>query len=372
LRQIWRVELGKGYPGPIVAGERVFVVETVDDETVAVRALNRATGAELWRHAWAGSGSVPFFAAANGDWVRSTPAFDGETLYVGDMIEHLLALDGGTGEVRWQVRLPERYGTKPPEFGFASSPLVVGDALYVQAANSLLKLDKRTGEGLWRALANDGTISASGAFSSPVMAEIEGKVQLVVQTREELAGVDPETGDVLWRREVPNFRGMNILTPLVHENTIFTSPYRGVSYLYTVTRKGGEWSVEETWTNKGAAYMSSPVRIDGHVYVHLGNSRLDCIDLRTGESRWRSKGFGKYWSMTWQGDKILALDEDGSLHLVRATPERFELLDSRQVSRAESWGHLAVSADQVFVRELKAVAAYRWPAGPTAGSGAAP
>ena len=40
----WRVPLGKGYPGPVVDGDRVFVVETIDKKTVGVRALSRATG----------------------------------------------------------------------------------------------------------------------------------------------------------------------------------------------------------------------------------------------------------------------------------------------------------------------------------------
>ena len=67
--------------------------------------------------------------------------------------------------------------------------------------------------------------------------------------------------------------------------------------------------------------MSTPVVINGHVYMHLGNQRVDCIDLESGESRWRSESFGRYWTMTYRGDKILALDETGRLYLLRANPE---------------------------------------------------
>jgi hypothetical protein len=87
---------------------------------------------------------------------------------------------------------------------------------------------------------------------------------------------------------------------------------------------------------------------------------VDCIDLATGESRWRSEqSFAKYWSMVAQGDKILSLGSDGELHLLRANTERLELLDSRKVAE-DSWAHLAVGGDEVFVRELEAIAAYRW------------
>ena len=63
LEPIWRVPLGKGYPGPVVTADKVFVVETVDRNTVGVRALARDTGALLWRTTWPSSGSVLFSLA---------------------------------------------------------------------------------------------------------------------------------------------------------------------------------------------------------------------------------------------------------------------------------------------------------------------
>jgi outer membrane protein assembly factor BamB len=360
LRQTWRVELGKGYPGPIVAGERVFVVESADSKTVAVRALARGDGHELWRRTWPAGGSVPFFAASNGAWVRSTPAFDGERLYVGDMQEVLTALKAGDGEVAWRVDFPERFETDVPDFGFASSPLVDGDDLYVQAANSIVKLNRRTGETIWRSLSGTGEMKESGAFSSPVMAELAGLRQLLVQKRHVLYGVALEDGRELWSQQIENFRGMMILTPTVYGDAIFTSTYKGRTYLFTVKRDGETFSVEESWSNKASGYMSSPVVIDGHAYLHLANRRVDCIDLATGESRWRSEeSFAKYWSMVAQGDKILALGSNGELNLLRANTERLELLDSRKVAD-DSWGYLAVSGNELFVRELKAIVAYRW------------
>lgn len=360
LTRAWRVELGRGYPGPIVAGQRVFVVETVDAKTAAARALDRSSGEVLWTHSWPSKGSVPFFATSNGDWVRSTPAFDGKTLFVGDMSEVLIAIDGSNGKERWRVDFPARYETGIPDFGFATSPLLDGDALFVQAANSIVKLEAATGKTLWRALEGSGRIQASGAFSSPVLAELNGRRQLIVLTRLTLFGLDPGTGEVLWSHDVPNFRGMNILTPVVHGNSIFTSPYKNQSYRFDVVERDGALAVEQAWANKASGYMSSPVVVGDHVYLHLGNGRLDCIDLRTGESRWRSEALGKYWSMVVQGDKILALDDGGQLYLIKANPDRFELLAKKQVADASTWAHLAVSGEDILVRELEAVSLYRW------------
>jgi len=363
LEEVWRVELGRGYPGPIVGQDRVFVAETQDDELEVVRALDRATGRELWRAAWPGEGSVPFYARANGDWIRSTPAFDGETLYVGGMEEVLVALDAQTGEIRWRIDFPERFGTGQPDFGFSSSPLIDGEHLYVQAANSIVKLDKTTGETVWRCLdagAEDADAFTSGAFSSPVLATIAGREQLLVQTRLELVGLDPEDCQVLWRQPVPHFRGMNILTPLAWGDSVLTSSYRNGTYLYSLEKEGNGFQVAESWNYKSPGYMSSPVVVGDHAYLHLQNQRLTCLDLATGESRWTSTPFGKYWSIAVRGDKILALDERGELHLIRANPERFELLDTRKIASAPTWGHVAVTGDEVFVRELEAIAAYRF------------
>ena len=340
----------------------MFSVETLrKDESVVVRALDRETGKELWRTAWSSRGDVPFFARDNGDWVRSTPAVDSEMLYVGDMLEVLRAIDVESGDVRWILDFPQEFEMDVPDFGFASSPLLAGDHLYLQAANSLVKVDRNTGEVVWRALQGATGMTSSGAFSSPILAELAGRSQIVVLTRQKLHGVDPDSGDLLWSHPIPNFRGMNIVTPVVIGDSVFTSPYKNGSFMLTVREVEGTFSVEESWTYKGWAYMSSPIVLDDHLYVHLGNQRLDCIDVATGRSKWRSSDrFGKYWSMAHRGGRILALDSGGELLLMQANSEELELLDTRKVSDEETWGHLAVSGDELFVRELEGLSAYRW------------
>ncbi len=360
LAPVWRVELGASYSGPIVSGDRVFVTETIDNSREAVRALERSTGRELWRISWEANGKVPFFAAANGEWIRSTPAYDGEALYVGGMEEVLVKLEGETGRELWRVDFPKRFGTKVPDFGFASSPLVTGEHVYVQAANSLVKLDKESGATVWRSLESSGDIMMSGAFSSPMFASLAGREQLVVQTRLALHGLDPEDGEVLWTQPVPSFRGMNILTPAVHGNSILTSTYKNKTYYYSISGSADDLRSTEVWTHKSPGYMSSPVVVDGHAYLHLGSGRLICLDLETGMERWASPPLGKYSSLVAQQDKLLTLGEDGDLRLVRATPERFELLDTKQVGSQPTWAHLAVSGNEIVVRELNAVAVFRW------------
>lgn len=358
LKLDWSIPLGPSYSGPIVAEDRVFITETQQRKFEVVRALDRKTGEKLWEARWEGAMSVPFFAKANGDWIRSTPAYDGERLYVAGIRDVLVCLDAKNGDELWRIDFVKQLKSALPSFGCVSSPLVLGDHVFIQGGGGFVKIEKQTGKIVWRKLADGGGMYGS-AFSSPYLAELHGKPQFLVQTRSSLTSVDPEDGTVNWTYKVPAFRGMNILTPTVHNNRVFTSSYGGRSFLFAPTRNGDKWEVDEAWNNKVQGYMSSPIVIDGHVYLHLKNQRFGCIDLETGKERWITKPFGKYWSMVAAGDKILALDSSGKLLLIQADPQEFKLLDQRKVAD-DSWAHLAVSGNEIFVRALDGLSKLTW------------
>lgn len=358
LNTAFRVPLGASYSGPIVSEDRVFVTETVD-KIEAVRALDRTTGKELWKASWGGSLEVPFFAAANGSWIRSTPAFADGRLYVASMEDVLLCLNAADGTELWRKDFRKEFGTSNQSFGFVCSPLPDEGSVIVQTAAGLVKLDGQTGQVIWRSLVESGGMMG-GAFSSPVIATITNLRQLVVQTRQKLCGVDLTSGQELWSVEIPAFRGMNILTPTVIGNDIFTSSYGGGSRMVRVTRAESTLDVAEVWKAKAEAYMSSPVVVDGNLYVHLRNQRLTCLDPATGESQWTSKPYGKYWSMVANGQSVLALDERGDLLLLNLNPNMFSVVDSRHITDSPAWAHLAVAGNQIFVRDLKGLTVFEW------------
>ncbi|MEO1496700.1 MAG: PQQ-binding-like beta-propeller repeat protein [Planctomycetota bacterium] len=376
LQLLWRTELGPSYSGPIVSGTGVFTTETQDEATEVVTAYDRQTGERLWRTEWPGAMTVPFFAAANGSWIRATPACDGETLYVLGIRDVLVALDVATGDERWRIDFPATMGVEPPKFGAASSPMVADGHVYVQAGNALQKIDGQSGEIVWTAAKGQGRRS-DGAFSSPYFSDVDGEPLVVVQTREALKGIDPESGAERWSQPIQAFRGMNILTPVVYRDRLFTSAHSGRSQLWRVSATPSDapasdaenadpgnlnqpLGLAELWSNKSQAYMSSPVVVDGHLYLHLKNQRVQCLNLETGEETWRSQPRGKYQSMVVGGDRILTLDSGGELILFHASPDAYTELDRRRVSDDETWAHLAVCGGQVFVRELNALAAYAW------------
>ncbi len=359
LQKLWRVDLGPGYSGPIVAGQSVFVTETRDKKTEHIRALDRKTGEELWQSGWDGAMSVPFFASSNGSWIRATPAIDEGRIFVAGMRDLLVCFDALTGKEIWKVDFMKAFESPLPAFGFVSSPLVIGDFVYVQAGGGFVKLEKATGAVVWRVMVDGGGMSGS-AFSSPYLTTLSGTRQILVQGREELAGVDPDKGNALWKTPVEAFRGMNIVTPTVFENRIFTTSYGGGSFLFSIDQALADKAVSSVWRNKIQGYMSSPIIINQHAYIHLRNQRFACLDLNTGKEAWITTPFGSYWSMVAQGDRILALDETGDLRLIRASPEKYELVGEMKVSEKPSWAHLVVVDDEIYVRDLEGVTAWQW------------
>lgn len=358
LKQIKRIPLGDSYSGPIVTADHVFVTETVGKQET-VRALDRKTGAEVWKTEWTGSMTVPFFAASNGSWIRSTPAFANGRLFVASMEDMMVCVNAADGKQLWTKDFRKEFGTGNQSFGFACSPIVDGEFVYVQSGAGLIKMKCETGETVWQGLAEGGGMMG-GAFSSPVIATVAGERQLVVQTRAKLAGVSIETGKPLWGVDVPAFRGMNILTPTVMGDRIFTSSYGGGSFLFQVSGGPGAFQVNELWKAKNEAYMSSPVVVDGNIYCHLRNQRVVCLDPETGTALWTTRPFGKYWSMVANGNKALALDERGELILLDLNPTEFVQIDKRIVSTESTWAHLAVVDNQIFVRDLKGLTIYEF------------
>ena len=362
LTLAWEHKLGPSYSGPVVADNRVFTTETVDKKYERVTAFSLDDGKELWTAEWEGSMAVPFFAASNGDWIRSTPACDPGHLVVAGMRDVMVCLEPSTGKELWRLDMPKQLGTPLQAFGCVCSPIIESGAVYMQSGGGLLKLELDTGKVVWQVLNGSGDMMTGGAFSSPIISTIGGQKQLVVATREELVGIDLTDGKTLWNEPIESFRGMNILTPVMVGEKVFSSAHSGRSRLFEIgVNDAGAISPSQVWENKAQAYMSTPITIGDSLYMHMKNERFVCIDLKTGEERWTSTTFGKYWSMVGNvtAKQILALDSDGTLRLIAADPKELRIIDEMKVAD-DSWAHLAVDGNRVIVRALDSIVVYDW------------
>jgi outer membrane protein assembly factor BamB len=363
LKQSWRVELAPSYSGPIVLADRVITTETGDESTEKVRALDRSSGKEIWAVQWKGGQQVIAEAKPRGEFIRATPASNGKVVVIGGMRDLLVCLDIADGKERWRLDFVKEFKAPQPDMGMASSPLIDGDAVYTLAAAGIVRVNITSGKVDWRTLTDDPK-QEGGATSSVMLGTFGGKKTLVALNRKVLTLLDPASGKILWKQAVAAYRNTTTITPvLVGDAGIFVSMFSGRSQRFDVSIDGDKVSGKRAWDVSQVAYMSTPVRIGDYLYAHLESRRFACLDVKNGRVKWTSdQTFGEYWSMAVRGERILALDQKGSLYLVRATPEKFDLLDQKKLGDVEAWAHLAVCGDEVFVRDMKGLTSYRWPA----------
>ena len=152
LELLWEHPHSPSYSGPVVHHGLVFTTETINKEIERVTAYRLSSGEKVWSTQWPGAMSVPFFAAANGSWIRATPVcVPGHLLVVG-MLDVLVCLEPETGNEKWRVDFPGEMGGPLPAFGAASSPIVDGDGVIMQTGGAVVRLNLADGSLVWKTL----------------------------------------------------------------------------------------------------------------------------------------------------------------------------------------------------------------------------
>lgn len=357
LELAWERPLQPSYSGPVTDGKVVFTTETVDESFERMTAYDLKTGEVKWSTKWDGAITVPGYAMANGSWIKATPVLAEDSLVILGMRDEVICLEPATGEIRWKADLGQRFGARRPPFGGVCSPLIADGAVYLMAGGATAKLSLADGSTIWKTLDDEG--DDDDACSSPVVETIAGKRQLVVQTRTRLCGVDLDTGALLWSNVIEAYRNMNILTPMVIGDLVYTAAQRGSSHCFKITAAAGGLKSTEVWRQKTQAYMSSPVANDDTIFVHSSNERLTALDVATGEILWTGTPMGKYQSLVRNDKTILILNSAGELSLVEPDRDALSISETRKVAD-DSWAYLGVFDGGILVRDLNALKVYRY------------
>jgi outer membrane protein assembly factor BamB len=301
---------------PIIAGDRIFL-NVAEGNDIALWCVGRIKGDVLWKRPL-GSGNVTM---RKHNMSSPSPVTDGKSVYVmtGTGILKGFDLDG---RERWSRDLPKEYGAFGLNWGYASSPLLEGDSLYVQVLHGmktdepsyLLRIDAATGKNRWRVERKTAAISESpDAYTTPLSVRVKGGTEIVVTGGDVITGHDPATGKELWRAN-----GLNptndpyyriVASPVAVKDVVFASsrvrpllavraggrgdvttshklwsfdqgpdvptPATDGTYLYLVNDKGIAWCLEAATGKvlygpqrlRPATYSASPVLADGRIYV---------------------------------------------------------------------------------------------------------
>jgi outer membrane protein assembly factor BamB len=349
---LWRRPIGPGWSSFAVAGERLFTQEQRGDDEL-VSAYDLGTGDPVWRH----RDAARFEESNAGAGPRATPTYDRGRVYTLGATGILNALDAQDGAVVWSRDAVADTGARVPDWGIASSPLVVGEVVVAATAGSLVAYDIATGAPRWF-----GPKGGWG-YSSPHLLTIDGVAQIVLVDGPGAIGVVAADGRELWRHE---WRGDGIVQPTVlADGDLLIGSGSGLAantgVLRLAVRRGADgWTASERWESRRLRpYFSDSVVHDGHAFGFDGGI-LACIELDGGTRRWKGGryGHGQLVLLADQG-VLLVVTEHGELALVAATPERFSELARVPALEGKTWNHPVLVGDVLLVRNGEQMAAFR-------------
>jgi outer membrane protein assembly factor BamB len=359
-QEIWRRSVGPGWSSFVLVGDRLCTQEQRGEDEVVV-CYDAATGEPIWLHAY----SARFWEAMGGAGPRATPTYHDGRLYTLGATGVLNCLDAATGELAWTRNIADDTGARVPNWGFASSPLVVDDLVIVHAAGApdgraAVACDIASGEPRWFGQAG------GGSYSSPHLATIDGVRQIVIMTGEGAFSLEPETGDLLWKHEWPmGAGGERIVQPAILDGgdiLIGTTGGMGTRRISVSSDAAGAWTTDEVWTSRGLKPYYNDLVVHGETAFGFDESILAAIDLATGDREWKGGRYGNgQMLLLADQDLLLVISERGELALVRASVERFEEVARVQALEGKTWNHPIVADGVVYVRNAEEAAAYRLP-----------
>jgi len=300
---------------------------------------------------------------------RATPTLAGDRLYTLGATGLLDCLDPLTGESKWERDLKKDARPTPPIWGFASSPLVVGDKVVVYAGGEkdkgVVAYDTKTGELRWSAPAGDHT------YSSPQLSNVAGRDVILMLDNSGISAIDPATGKPEWTYEW-KFENYRAIQPLVVDPTgllLGTGMGMGTRRIEIKAAKAGV-EFAERWTSLDMKPdFNDYVAYQGYLYG-LDHNILSCVDLATGKRKWKNGRYGNGQLLLLpDAGQLLVLSETGDLVLVRANPEKLDEVARQKVLEGKTWNHAALVGNRIFVRNAEEAAGYELP---LAGQSSAP
>src|SRR4030095_3353848 len=212
IKRLWKVNVGTGLSSVTVQGDHAFTAGNRDKRNDILVCLDTKTGREIWRYQYPQALEAKYFEGGP----RSTPTLDGGNVYWVAQYGDLFCLDAATGKVKWYKHYQKDYGGRRPDWGYAGSPTVAGDALLLDVGGesaSTVALNKNTGAVVWKSGAD------AAGYGSPVVTDLNGKRVVLVFKARAIVGYDVKGGSEQFRSEWKTDYDVNAISPLVTGNS---------------------------------------------------------------------------------------------------------------------------------------------------------
>ncbi len=361
----WKVALPqKGNGSPIVSNGRVFIAGSEDAEGKlrALTCFDRKDGKQLWMKTVNFGKSVVKHDTNTHS--PSTPASDGKSVVVWHGSAGLHCYDF-EGKALWSRDL----GEFDHIWGEGTSPVIHDGKVFLNSGPDKKRCfmgayKLATGETLWQTeepFDDKGDPKAKealyGSWTTPVIATVGGKTQLICAMPSRLVAYSPDDGKILWYCEGFRFKEGDLAyaSPVIAGDIcVSLAGYNGPAIGVRLGGSGDVTATHQAWKNASQqSIIGSGVVVDGYLYLPLDSGRIDCMDPKTGKRVWRESAKGGMWgSIVVAAGRAYVSDKKGNTVVFKPNPEKLEILSVNSLGE-ESNSTPAISNGEIFIRTLK-------------------
>lgn len=356
---VWKLALpGLSGSTPIVWRDRVFL-NVAEGTDLYLWSIDRAKGTLVWKKLL-GNGNVKM---RKQNMSSPSPVTDGKSVYVMTGTGVLKGFDF-SGKELWSRDLQREYGPFGLNWGYASSPLLADEALYIQVLHGMktddpsyvMRLDKNSGKTIWKVdRPTDAVMESPDSYTTPALLRYGKTTELVVTGGDCVTGHDLATGKELWRANglnPDNNGNYRIVASPVIFNGVIYAPTRVKPLL--ALKAGGRGDVTSShllWSTINGPDVPTPVTDGQYFYVVNDRGIMWCLDAKTGAEVYAQQRLkpGAYSGSPVLADgKIYVTNEEGLTSVVRAGA-KFEVLAENMLNDY-CLSSPAISDGQIFLR----------------------
>jgi outer membrane protein assembly factor BamB len=357
-------DLGKGYSQPSFGAKTIYITGNVGNDDI-LYALGM-DGKILWKtvmgRAWTGSNPES----------RATPTVEGDRVYTCSGIGDIACIDGNTGKVIWSYKASELNKGTYGNWGIAESLLIDGDKIYFSPGGPetmTVAINKKTGTVVWKSV----SLNDKPGYAAPILVTYGGKKMIITTSLGHFFGVDASNGEILWQvahevssdQNLQRFDLIKCTTPLFKDGMAYvTGGYDTGGMMVRIGSDGKGATV--VWTDPVLDdHHGGVVLLNGYIYgsnwINNNTGNWCCIDWKTGKKMWEQTWNSKGSVIAAEGMLYIYEEKNGNVGLVKASPEKFDLVSSFKVTQGNAgpfWAHPVIHNGILYLRHTNALMAY--------------
>jgi outer membrane protein assembly factor BamB len=362
---LWsNTDLAKGFSSPSFGTSSIYITGLIDKEDVLF-AMD-INGKILWKtvvgRAW--TESYPDS--------RATPTVEGNRVYTCSGFGDLSCVDGSTGKILWTYKGSEVNKGTYGAWGIAEGLLIDGNKIYFSPGGPetmTIALNKTNGNIIWKS----ASLGDKPGYVSPILVTYAGKKMIVNVSMQHTFGVDASNGEIIWKvanaeSSDPNMKSWDPIkctTPLYNDGMVYVTGGYDTGGMMIILGDNGN-SAKVLWTDRVLDnHHGGVVLVNGYIYgsnwVTNSNGDWCCIEWKTGKKMWQEHWNCKGSIISAEGMLYIYDEKQGNVGLLKANPEKFDLVSSFKVTQGNSgpfWAHPVIHNGVLYIRHTNALMAY--------------